>query len=368
MSQRPLLIILSLLLLTSLTLAGCSPTTTATEQLTAPPSTAITVVDALGREVHFPEPPQRIVSMGRGNFMVCDVLFMFPEAQTRVVAMEGRGMNVSDFLPFVDSTFNDKIVLERDSGAEQVAPHNPDVVILKSYMQEKLGKQLDELGIPVVYVELETPDQFFRDVKTIGQLFGNETRAEEIMAFAQGRVDQVTAQLPEATAKPRVLMLSYSDKGGEVAFKVWPETWMQTIEVQMAGGEPVWLEAAQGGSATVVNLEQIAAWDADKIFIVTYNQDPLPIVTQLQADPKWQSLRAVKNGELYGFPADFYGWDMPDPRWILGVTWLSKTLYPENFAQVDMQQEVETFFGELYNMDEENISQNIIPQLKGSLD
>jgi hypothetical protein len=72
--------------------------------------------------------------------------------------------------------------------------------------------------------------------------------------------------------------------------KKTPGSWMQTVQVEIAGGVPV------------------------------FRSDPDPVMEQLKADPAWQGLRAVQNGELYAFPADFYGWDVPDPRWILGVT------------------------------------------------
>lgn len=82
-----------------------------------------------------------------------------------------------DFLSFVDPAFGDKAVLEVEAGPEQIAPLDPDVVILRSFMADKLGKPLGELDIPVVYVDLETPEQYFRDVAPLGELFGNEARA-----------------------------------------------------------------------------------------------------------------------------------------------------------------------------------------------
>jgi iron complex transport system substrate-binding protein len=355
---------LTLILSLALLVAACAAPSTPVPDGGEP---ALVVTDALGREVAFESPPQRIVVAGRGTFMVNDALFMFPEATERVVALTGQGlMEPSRFLTVVDPHAGEKTLLEHDAGPEQIAPLAPDVVILKSYAAERLGKPLEALHIPVVYVDLETPEQFYRDLETLGTLLGDEARAAELADFYAARQARVEGVAEGAEAHPRVLVLSYSDKGGEVAFKVWPASWMQTRLVQMAGGEPVWLGAAGGDRASTVNFEQIAAWDADQIFVVTYRQDPGPIVEGLQSDPRWQELRAVRAGDLYGFPADFYGWDMPDPRWILGATWLADKIHPQAL-DLDMREEVETFFRTAYDLDESAVADKILPELVGDV-
>jgi iron complex transport system substrate-binding protein len=330
---------------------------------------AIEVTDALERVVAFSQLPQRIVVPGKGSWMVGHPLYLFPEATERVLAMEARRGTVSEFIASIEPGFNDKPHLEQDAAPEQIAPLKPDAIILKSYMAENLGKPLEELGFPVVYVELETPEQFFRDVATIGQLFDNEARAQEVAAFYQARLDRIEQGLEglgEAD-RPCVLVLQYMSTGEESAFQVPPASWMQTIQVEAAGGTPVWKDAAGAKGWQVVNFEQIAAWDPDKIFVIVFRADPDPVMEQLKADPKWQALRAVQNGELYAFPADFYGWDVPDPRWILGMTWAATKIHPERFADVDITQEVYEFYGQMYGMDQAAVDEHIVPQLKGDV-
>jgi len=131
-------------------------------------------------------------------------------------------------------------------------------------------------------------------------------------------VEQALAGIAEAQ-KPRVLLCQYSTKGNEVAVSVPAEAWMQTIQVKKAGGIPVWLENAEPTSGwKVINLEQVVQWNPDQIVIVAYSADPEEIIAKLRADPIWSALDAVKQKHLHIFPADFFGWDMADPRWILG--------------------------------------------------
>jgi iron complex transport system substrate-binding protein len=236
-------------------------------------------------------------------------------------------------------------------------------------MADTLGSALEALQIPVVYVDLETPEQYFRDVAILGQLLGNEARAQEIQAFYQSRLDQVAAgtEAVSDAEKPRVLLLQYSNQGGEVAFNVPSASWLQTIEAELAGGAPIWKEAAKAGGWTVVGFEQIAAWDPDRIFVIAYGADAAQVVEELKGDARWQSLRAVRDGQIYGFPGDYYSWDQPDPRWILGMVWLASKIHPDRMADLDMMSEISSFFGQMYGMDEATIQEHVLPVLKGNV-
>ncbi len=362
---------LASLLITVSLLVGCagrvisvpSPPPSAETQT----ATGLSLTDAAGREVTLPEPPQRMVAAGRALFMVADALYLFPEISSRLVALGKTGQSQLDFIPTIDPEYQGKTILESEAGPEQIAAVRPDVVILKSVNAEKLGKPLEALDIPVVYVDFETPDQYTRDLNTLGQLLQNEVRAAEVIDFYQQRTQRIAEILADLQQdqKPRVLLLYYTDRDGAVAFNVPPLAWMQTLITEMAGGQPVWADAQLGQGWTKVGFEQIAAWDPDQVYIIAYFNNVDEVVRGLKADPQWQALRVVKEGQLYGFPADYYSWDQPDPRWILGLTWLASKIHPERFPDLDMEQEVRTFYREMYNLDDAAYQQYIQPNLTG---
>ena len=343
-------------------------------QLTAPAreGSRITVTDALGRDVVFSQPPERVVVAGRAVRITAGALFTFPEAKERVVALEGRTPAVTDFISLLDPDFSEMLLFEREVGPEQIVTAHPDVVVLKSYMAEKLGTPLEQLDIPVVYVDFETPEQYFRDVATLGQLFGNPERADQIKAFYQTRLDRIQRSLKGLAdeQKPSVLVLQYSDKGGEVAFQFAPASWIQTTLVELAGGTPVWKESALGSGWTIVGFEQIAAWNPDIILIVSYGSDPGSAVATLKDDHQWQALASVQGERLYAFPKDtgVYSWDQPDVRWILGLTWLAAKLHPDRFPDVHMIQEVYAFHEQLYGLDGAAVEASILPTLQGDVE
>lgn len=329
-------------------------------------SASLIITDALGRIVELPAVPQRIVITGKALFMIANAAYIFPEAPQRIVGLGNAGQGASNFISLIDPDYKAKAILESEAGAEQVAALNPDLVILKNYLSETVGKPIEALGIPVIYIDLETPEQYQRDLLILGQIFQNEAKAQEVTIFYQTKVEAIQNAV-KTTNAPSVLLLYYNDKDGKVAFNVPPTSWMQTQMVLLAGGQPVWQDANLGKGWTQVTLEQAAAWDADYIFVIAYFKDPRQVVESLKTDPQWQALRAVQNEHLFAFPGDLFSWDQPDPRWILGLSWLAARLHPQQFPQWDSLTAVKEFYQTLYGLDSAFVEQNILPAFKGDL-
>ncbi len=342
--------------------APAQPTTTA-------PTSGVVVTDALGRAVKFDETPQRIVLAGKAFFMVLDALYLFPEAAPRVVGLPDTTQSKTDFYPVIDPHRANKTFFQgNDAGPEQIAPTKPDVVITKSVNASKLGKALEQVNIPVVYVDFETPEQYTRDLAILGQVLGNSERAKKIDAYYKTQLDRVSSKIKtlKDADKPKVLLLQSAEKSGTVAFSVAPAAWMQTLLVELAGGQAIWKPAADKGGWTIVNLEQIAAWNPDLVFIVHYAGNSKDVIAKLKADPKWQSLQAVKENKIYGFPGDFYTWDQPDTRWGLGLLWLATKIQPALFGDVNINQEIAQFYA-LYGLDQAAVQSKVTPRLTGDL-
>jgi iron complex transport system substrate-binding protein len=326
-----------------------------------------TVKDALDREVKFTSPPQRIVIAGKAVFMLSDAIYAFPDMGNRIVAIADRSQSAKDFLPLIDPKFAEKKTLESEAGAEQIAPLKPDLVILKSFTREKLGKPIEALGIPVIYLDLETPEQYERDVKILGAVLQNPGRADVLVNEYQ-RLANVTSETSKKITddkKPKVLLLYYNEKDGATSLNIPPTGYIQTTLVKIAGGNPVWADANKGSGWLKVNFEQIAAWDADQIYIITYSTDLNKAMGVIKADPQWQALRAMKDGKVYGFPTDFYSYDQPDTRWYMGLSWLAAKVNPDLYPGFSMQDTIIKFYKLMYNLDEAAVKGKIIPEMKG---
>ncbi len=337
--------------------------------VTVEADTKLVITDGRGKDVELPALPQRIVITGKAAFMVLNAVYLFPEIWSKVVATGNDGQGMASFLSAIDPEYPAKATLGREPGPEQIAACKPDVVLMKKASTENLGRSLEALGIPVVCVDFETPEEFDRDLAILGKLLGQKARAASLGTLINEKLQRVSSALSgiDTAKKPKVLMLYYSSRDGSISFNVPPAAWMQTLLVKMAGGKPLWEGIQLGQGWTKIGFEQIAAWDPDKIFIVSYFDKSDKVVADLLADEHWQALRAVKSGNLLAFPGDLLSWDQPDPRWVLGLIWLAGKMHPDLFPGLNIQSEVNSFFKDFYGVSDSIIEKVIRPALHGNL-
>jgi iron complex transport system substrate-binding protein len=309
----------------------------------------------------------RVITCSKAHFLILDALYMFPEASEAVVAF-GRNVQVGgNFISLLDPRAGDRAVLAPDPGVEEVLALAPDTVVLKSYLQGDLGRRLEELNVSVLYLDLEHPEQFRRDIAAIGDMFGNPERAEALNRYFSENLSAVRSlsrDIPEAE-KPDTLLLYYGTRSGTASFNVPPKQWLQASLVQWAGGNPVWFDAAAGSGWQQISFEQIAAWNPETILLVSYHTPVGEVKTTLLSDPKWLELEAVRRDNLLAFPADFLSWDQPDPRWILGLHWLASKLHPELLPSEEVEKKVTEFYRFVYGLPDELIQEKILPIIRG---
>ena len=324
-----------------------------------------TVTDALGRSVTVPDDPSRIVLAGRAVALLANALYLFSDVSDRVVAVGKTDQGLGDFFSVIDDNPQEKSRLGRSAGAEEVLARNPDLVILKNYMRDSLGRAIETTGVPVVYLELETPEQYNRDVRIIGRILGQPERAEEVVdAFERRR-----SKLEEATSggeRPDVVLLSVSSRGGASSFRVAPEGWMQGTQVELGGGDPIWFDRSLSPGWNEVQFEQIALWDPDVIVLVAYGRPAGEVRAEIESNAQWRTLQAVEEDQVLAMPADYHSWGQPDTRWILGAEWLAHALHPEEFDE-PFRERIYAFFNEFYGMDRSEYRRSIEPRLSGDL-
>jgi len=311
--------------------------------------------------------PKRIVQIGPSAFIVTNALYLFPEASSRLIGVadgnQGNGFFASD----MDPSFKDKTILPRQAGTETVLALKPDMAVMKDFMKSRMGEPLERMNIRTVYLNLETPETWMEDLDKLGELFGNKRRADELKSNIRRRVASVEEPLAklEEKNKPGVLLLYWNIKDGMMALNVPPLSWIQTRMVEMAGGVPVWKDADLGGRWTLTGIEQIALWDPDVILVAAYHVSAVEAVEKIKNDDIWRQIRAVASNRIHAFPGDYYSWDQPDIRWLLGLKWLATILHPDYFREVNMVDEARAFYEEVYEMGEAEFNSLILPRLTG---
>ena len=309
--------------------------------------------------------PRTSVLGGKAVVMVADLVYAFPEARPTVLGVAGTDQGLGSFLQIVDPGFSAKPVLDRSAGAEVYAAIKPDLVILKASMKKSLGSQLEALGLHALYLNLETPADYYQDIAALGATFGAVKRAEELSGYYRGIVARTQSKTGVGSEKaPRVLVLQASLSSGD-AFDVPPKTWMQSILVGLAGGEPVWFDANPGEGWGRIGFEQIAAWNPDILLVIDYRKGVDATVAALKKDPRFAALACGRSGRILGFPQDWYSWDQPDTRWGLGLLWLAKVLRPSEYTDLDLVSEARIFYRLFYGFDAATFDRMVAPRLKG---
>ncbi|MDA3940084.1 MAG: ABC transporter substrate-binding protein [Spirochaetia bacterium] len=321
------------------------------------------IEDTTGNTTTLEKIPERITFVGKASNMVADVLYMFPEASMRIVGVGKTNQLNGDFVRILDSNYDTKVYLEHTVGPEQVAVTTPDLVIMKNFLKKSLGDPLSQLDIPILYLNLETPEAYEKDIRMLGKVFGNPERAAELIQYYLEESNFIIERTKTVTEKPDILFIYHTTRDGIAAFNIPPESWIQTRMVEMAGGNPVWTDIHPGGGWSKVNLEQIAAWNPDQIYVVAYKEDIKVVLESMENSPEWQELKAVKDNKLKAFPVDFYSWDQPDSRWILGLKWLAKQIHPELFSDLNIEEMTRSFFKDLYYLTDEQYENEILSRL-----
>jgi iron complex transport system substrate-binding protein len=137
---------------------------------------------------------------------------------------------------------------------------------------------------------------------------------------------------------------------------------------ETSGGIPVWKGANKASNGwSTVSFEQIAAWNPDKIYIVSYKTPTDSFVNEIYSSSLWANLRAVQNHEVEQTPSDMMNYIQPVATWILGLQWLAKDLYPALFTTVDMQEELVSFYQEFYTITDKQILDSLLGSYNASL-
>ena len=333
----------------------------------------ITITDALGRDVQVNLPVRKVIVAGKANGLVLSVAYMFPGAAELLSGLEASLFN-SPLFRQVDPDIDAKSVLEERFNIEEIVAQEPDVVVLKSYMKSNVGDPLENVGVTVVYVDLEGLDSYMRDILVLGKIFGDEERAESMSSYYEEKYSSIldkTENLDDAE-RPRVLHLYYDCGGDTISFMTPGASWLQTSMIHVAGGYPLSLEL-KGSGWNIVSFEQIARWNPEVIFIVTYTGDPSPsdVKETLITDPLWGEIDAIANGRVYAVPDDcnFQGgigsWETPGSRWITGLLWMADKI-DATHMDVDVREEIERFYVDFYGLDELQAAE-VIEGISGDL-
>lgn len=316
-----------------------APTPEPTEAPTPQPEAGpITVTDQAGREVTLEKPAEKIVSC----YYLATASLLTLGQKDKVVGIEMK----ADTRPLYTLAAPEFLELPgvgsgKETNIEAIAALEPDLVLLSS-KQKDAAEALTELGIPTALVEPETYDLFNGLIEMLGRLCGCESKASELIRYYDSIVEKVTGLTANAETRPRVYLC-----GAGSCLRSCAGGMYQRQMIDMAGGECVSAEL-EGSKWMDISAEQLAAWDPEMIFAVSYAEYTLD---DIRSDTALAGVKAVAEDRLYMVPSEIEAWDYPQPSSILGLLWMTHVLHPELVSEEEYVSEAKSFYKAYFDID-----------------
>ena len=345
--KKILSILLALALLLSLTACGH----------TAMPSKADTriIVDHAGNKVEVPLEVNRVAVCS--ILPLPSVLAVFFDSAEKIVGMASGSKNAAEN-SLLGQLYPE--LLDAETGyieggnlnVEELMKLAPDVVFYNT-AEAEVGEQLRNAGFCAVAVsvnkwEYDTIETLNNWIGLLGEIFPENDKQKTVAEFSQAMYDLVQSRVAAVPEKERVLFLyKYSDTAimtsGAKFFGQW---WADAIGAQNVGQEMT------TDNSVTVNMEQIYDWNPSLIFITNFTTAyPNDLYQNTVGNYDWSPVDAVKNERIYKMPLGMYRSYTPGVDTPITLLWLAKTVYPEQFADIDIIMETQKYYKEVFDID-----------------
>jgi iron complex transport system substrate-binding protein len=241
-------------------------------------SRQVVVIDDFGDTVRIDSSARRIVSL---NPTTTEILFAIG-AGSKVV-----GRTKWDSWP-------DSAKLVPDVGdalrpnVESVLALKPDLVLLYASNDNRTAaQQLRAAGVHTVAMRVDSIAEFERITLLLGQLVGDERRAQNVVDSVQNTLDRVRAATD--SLKPVTVFYHTWEKP---IITIGMHSFLNEI-VEIAGGKNVYGDVKS--IAPIVTMEDIVSRNPDVILVGP------PVDSRMYASKAWQVVPAVKNRKVFAY-------------------------------------------------------------------
>lgn len=316
-----------------------------------------TVIDHLGNEVTVPAEIKTIVTTSITPMP--SVYAMFAGSAERLIGMSpsskaaAENSLLAEIMPEIKDVSTD-FMTGGEVNVEELIKMKPDVVFCHANQEEEYN-QLKAAGLSVVAVATSkwgsnSIETFEGWITLLGEVLGEEDKAAGITEYGRNIYNMIQERLAnvEESEKPRVLFL-YNYKDGVIRTSGnshFGQYWADASGAINVAGD-------QDASSLEINMEQIYEWDPDMIYITNF----VPYLAEDLYNNEgyeghdWSVVRAVKEENVYKCPLGVYRWYPPSSDTPLMLLWLAKTNYPELFEDINLEEEMKTYYKTFYNIE-----------------
>lgn len=183
---------------------------------------------------------------------------------------------------------------------------NPEVVLVPVTLRASLDDQFKAANLNVKYINLSEVKGMYDDILEIGELIGQEDKAEALYSDYAGYIESY----PKAQSEPTVMtVMAFAS-----LFTIGTEDSYVGNLVKIAGGRNVYgHNYVSDGTGMITNysLEDMAEKNPDIIIVYAHFDEELAfkyIQGLTQTDAVWKNFRAVSENRIYYLsPSDGFG-------------------------------------------------------------
>ena len=303
------------------------------------PLHAAEITDHAARKLVVPDAPQRVF----GSAPPLNVLLhaIAPEVMVGLsfaVPPEGRRYFPAQLaqLPVLGGVFG----MGPSMNSEAVLALKPDLALAwKSPFidGEKVTATFDKMGLPVVFIKLDTLADWPAALRFTGKLLGKEAKAEAEARY----VEEAIARLDKLKAIPLEQRPKVYYAEGPDGLASDCEQSFHTEAIELAAGYNVYrCTPTNHMGMDKVSMEQILLWQPD--IILAHDRQ---FAASIRDNPRWQNIKAVREGKVYFAPRWPHNWIDRPPSMMraLGAQWLASLFYPQDFP-LDLKAETLRFY------------------------
>jgi iron complex transport system substrate-binding protein len=298
-----------------------------------------TLTDMVGRSVRVPIEAQRIVTTFKPASLCVTALGL----QGRLVGIDTSSRRDPLFLGVAPALADLPAVGQKSTGLnfEAILAVKPDLVILFAQKDGiAIADRLVDHGVAAILILPEKMESMYATLRIIAEAAGAPEKAEQPIAACR-HVLELVAQRVASIAPDRRKVVYFAAPQG--LFFTASGDLLQDEMVSMAGGTNA--GHALTGYFREISPEQFIAWNPDLVLVSGHGAQRG--LKKLE-EPQFARVAAVAANRIYQFPSNIAPWDFPSPLSTLGVLWLARTCYPEQFTDVDLAAEIDRFHLSLF--------------------
>jgi len=296
-----------------------------------------TFVDDVGREITLPVdidavspsgPLAQIVLYSLDQDLFVSVSSEFTDAQAKYIDTRLLTLPVTgQFYGSKASTMNPESIMELDKQL------NIDVVLDIGEAKQTMKADLDDIQsktcVPFAFITQNRLEDIPGSYVKLGELLSRQERGQELSDYVSALLAEFDTGMAAIGGNKKSLIYVTAIDGNSVSMIGGGSYHAEVIDY--IGNNLAKPAAAGSGMGDEYTMEDILQLNPD--YIIVGYADGHTYYNQIMTGSMWQSLSAVRNGNVYEAPSGPYNWmgGPPSIQRLLSMIWLGNLMYPDVF-------------------------------------